>query len=63
MDCWVCAQEKVGGAKCHKHTESTAERICLWPNGDFCYEDELEENLVYRSDDFQYVPLQFLEQE
>lgn len=21
-NCWVCAKEKVGGVKCHKHTES-----------------------------------------
>lgn len=26
--------------------------ICIWPNGDYCYEEELEEYLETRSDDY-----------
>jgi len=29
--------------------------ICLWPNGDWCYFDDLEESLGYKSDDFEVI--------
>ena len=35
------------------------ERVCVWPNGDWCYEGVLEEYLTWHSDDFQYIPAQF----
>ena len=30
--------------------------ICLWPNGDWCYGDDLEDHLRTRSDDFEVLP-------
>ena len=35
------------------------ERVCCWPDGDWCYEADLEEHLEFKSDDFQYIPSQF----
>ena len=27
-------------------------KICIWPNYEWCYIDELDQNLQFRSDDF-----------
>ena len=29
--------------------------ICLWPDGSWCYPDELEEFLSFKSDDYEVV--------
>lgn len=31
------------------------EYICVWPNGDWCYESDLEEWLMYHSDDYELI--------
>ncbi|UFK26741.1 hypothetical protein [Roseobacter phage RDJL6] len=37
------------------HGASSLEDICLWPNGDWCYREELEEYGASKSDDFEVV--------
>tara|TARA_B110000211_G_scaffold173288_1_gene195750 strand:- start:2368 stop:2526 length:159 start_codon:yes stop_codon:yes gene_type:complete len=29
--------------------------VCLWPDGSWCYPDELEEFLSFKSDDFEVL--------
>lgn len=33
------------------------DRICVWPNGIWCYYDELEELLVWNSDDYEVMSI------
>lgn len=39
-------------------SQTTDERVCVWPDGDWCYECDLSE-MGHKSDDFQYMPAQF----
>jgi hypothetical protein len=32
-----------------------SEDICLWPNGDWCYGEELESYMRNKSDDFERI--------
>jgi len=38
-----------------KHYMKTHDRYCLWPDGTFCEENDLEEYLSFMSDDFTVV--------
>jgi hypothetical protein len=36
------------------------EHVCLWPCGDWCYQQELEEMLLFKSDDYEVITVEEL---
>jgi hypothetical protein len=54
---------KIATAEKHKLDQFTRfpvadERVCVWSDGDWCYECDLDE-MSHKSDDFQYIPAQY----
>lgn len=33
------------------------DRVCVWPNGSYCFRDELDEYLTFMSDDYEILCL------